>query len=303
MMPPTRLAVMRDGRRLAYVERGDPDGSPVLHHHGMPGSRLQHEADDALYRSQGVRLITPDRPGYGLSDARPDARLTDWPEDVADLMDHLGVHRFGVTALSGGGIYALACAAGLPDQVSDVAVTGCPAPMQIEGAFRGMRFMTRAGVYLGAHALWMIKAGAWAVGRFAENHPRFVYERFNQDVPPADRRWMSTPSFEGGAIEDLREALRNGPRGYVKDIELLATPWGFDPQAIRVPVQLWHGDADAVIPLAHSRHLASRIPGAVLHVCPGEGHLLLWGHLEEVLLEVTATLRRERREYKEVAFA
>lgn len=303
MTPPTRIAVMRDGRRLAYVERGDPDGLPVLHHHGMPGSRLQHEADDAVYRSHGVRLLTPDRPGYGLSDPLPAARLTDWAQDVEDLMDHLGVYRFGVTALSGGGIYALACAAGLPDRVAAVAVTGCPAPMQIQGAFRDMRFMTRAGVFLGAHALWLLKAGAWAVGRFAEGHPRLIFERFNRGVPPADRRWISTPSFEGGAIEDLREALRNGPWGYVKDIELLATPWGFDLGAIRAPVQLWHGEADTVIPLAHGEHLASHVPGAVLHVCPGEGHLLLWNHLEEVLLEVTATLRREEREYMEVAFA
>ncbi|MGA8923072.1 MAG: alpha/beta hydrolase, partial [Candidatus Dormiibacterota bacterium] len=76
---------LSDGRRLAYTERGDPSGVPVIHHHGMPGSRLEHEAESDFYRSLGVRVITPDRPGYGLSDPHADRRLLDWPRDVLEL--------------------------------------------------------------------------------------------------------------------------------------------------------------------------------------------------------------------------
>src|SRR5690242_10013367 len=202
--PLTHVAVLRDGRRLAYVERGDPRGFPIVHHHGMPGSRLQHEASDEYYRFHGVRLITPDRPGYGMSDRHRGATLADWPHDVRDLMDWLEIPRFGVTALSGGGIYALACAALLPERVSGVVTTGCPAPMQIEGAFRGMRFLTRAGVWIAGHTPWLLAAGAWTFGWFAERYPRFVYELFNRAGPPADRRWISSPSFEGGAVDDLQ---------------------------------------------------------------------------------------------------
>jgi pimeloyl-ACP methyl ester carboxylesterase len=281
--PPTQTALLRDGRRLAFVERGDPRGFPIVHHHGMPGSRLQHEASDEYYRLRGIRLITPDRPGYGMSDAHPGATLADWARDVSDLMDWLEIRRFGVTALSGGGIYALACAALLPDRVTAVATTGCPAPMQIDGAFRGMRFLTTAGVLIAGHVPWLLAAGAWAFGWVAERHPRFVYGLFNHGGPPADRRWISSPSFQGGAVEDLREALRNGPSGYVADLELLARPWPFSISGIRVPVELWHGDEDEVIPIGHGRYLAEHIPHATLHECPGEGHLVLWNHLDEVL--------------------
>src|SRR5581483_3992333 len=100
LIPPTRFAQMRDGRLLGYVERGALDGYPVLHHHGMPGSRLPHAASGAFYPAAGVRLITPDRPGYGVSDEHRDGRLVDWPDDAADLMDFLGVARFAVTGLS-----------------------------------------------------------------------------------------------------------------------------------------------------------------------------------------------------------
>jgi pimeloyl-ACP methyl ester carboxylesterase len=279
-----RIVTLGDGRRLAYMERGRPDGFPILHHHGMPGSRLQHEAEPEFYEQLGVRVITPDRPGYGLSDPHPAGRLVDWPADVIELMDSLSIDRFGVTALSGGGIYALACAAVIPDRITDVVVTGCPAPMQIEGAFRGMRFMTRAGVWIAAHAPWLLETAANLASGFIRRHPRFVFEQFNRDVPTPDRRWLSMPSFEGGAIDDLREGLRHGAAGYAHDIELLARPWGFELARIRVPVDLWHGEADTVIPPRHSRYLASMIPGARLHLCPGEAHLLLWNHLQEVLL-------------------
>ena len=161
--------------------------------------------------------------------------------------------------------------------------------------------MTRAGVWLGSNATWMLKGGAVAIGGFARKHPGFVYHRFNHSVPPPDRVWISSPSFEGGAIEDLREAMRNGPWGYVKDIELLSKPWGFAVEDIRAPVHLWHGEADAVIPLHHSKFLATRIPGAVLHQCRDEAHLLLWNHLEEILLEASATLRRDESEFLEVS--
>ena len=290
--PTTRVCVLRDGRRLAFVERGDPTGFPIVHHHGMPGSRLQHEAPDEYYRRLGIRLITPDRPGYGMSDVHRGATLADWPRDVADLLDWLEIRRFGVTALSGGGIYALACAALLPQRVTGVVTTGCPAPMQIDGAFGGMRFLTRAGVWIAGSAPWLLAAGAWAVGRIARRHPRFVYERFNHGGPPADRRWISSPSFEGGAIEDLQEALRNGPWGYVIDLEMLARPWGFSVDDIRVPVELWHGQDDDVIPIQHGRYLAARIPRATLHECPGEGHLVLWNHLHEVLEEASTPAER-----------
>jgi len=282
--PGTFVLRLRDGRRLAYSERGDQHGMPVVHMHGMPGSRLDHEADDEYYRALGVRVITPDRPGYGLSDPHPHRRLVDWPADVAELADQLGITRFGITALSGGGIYALACAAVIPDRLIEVVVTGCPSPMQRPGALAGMRFMTRAGVWLGAHAPWLLEAGATALSGLIRRYPRFFVDQFNRDKPPPDRRWLSMPSVSAGAAETLREALRPGVWGYVQDIRVLSSPWGFALSDIKVPVELWHGDLDTVIPLSHGRYLAAAIPNATLRVCPGEAHMLLWNHLAEIVM-------------------
>jgi pimeloyl-ACP methyl ester carboxylesterase len=178
---------LRDGRRLAYSELGDPDGIPIFHQHGMPGSRVEHVAEPELYRSLGVRVITPDRPGYGLSDPDPQSPLLDWPSDIEELADHLGLSRFGIIGLSGGGIYALACAAAIPHRLTNVVVTGCPGPMQRSGALAGMRFMTRAGVWLGAQAPWLLKVGATILSPMVRRFPGFFVDHVNDGVPPADR--------------------------------------------------------------------------------------------------------------------
>ncbi len=282
--PPTHVIRLSDGRRLAYTELGDTEGVPIFHQHGMPGSRLEHEAEPGFYRSLGVRVITPDRPGYGLSDPHPHHPLLDWPSDVAELADILGIRRFGVTGLSGGGIYALACAALIPDRVTDVVVTGCPGPMQRKGALVDMRFMTRAGVWLGSRTPWLLDAGAVLLSGLVHRYPRFFVEQANRDKPAPDRRWLSMPAVSRSAVETLREAVRPGAWGYVQDIRALARPWGFALEDIRVPVQLWHGDLDTVIPLHHGRYLASVIPGATLRICPGEAHMLMWNHMAEILM-------------------
>ena len=100
--------VLKDGRKLAYAEWGDPAGKPVFHFHGSSGSRLERPPDEKVLT--GIRLITIDRPGHGLSDFKPGYRLLDWPDDVTALADHLGINKFAVEGWSFGGPYAIACA-------------------------------------------------------------------------------------------------------------------------------------------------------------------------------------------------
>lgn len=281
--PLTASIKLRDGRTLAFAEWGDPRGRPIVHHHGVPGCRLEHEASAEVYRAAGVRVITPDRPGYGLSDPRPGRTLLDWPADVAQLADALGLERFGISSLSGGGVFALACALRMPERLTAVVLAGCPAPMDRPEALRGMRFLNRAGILLARRAPALLAAGCRLAGGAVRRHPGFFYECSSRDKPAADRRWLSRPDVRGDELATLREALRQGVAGYVRDVVLLAQPWDFRPGDIAVPVQLWHGDADTVVPAHHARQLAASIPAARLVACPGEGHMVMWNHLAEIL--------------------
>ncbi len=106
---------LRDGRVLGYAEYGNPNGKPVFFFHGLPGSRRQRHPDNSIARELDARIVTIDRPGYGLSDFQPDRRLLDWPDDVAQLADALNIDQFAAIGLSGGGPYLLSCAYMMPD--------------------------------------------------------------------------------------------------------------------------------------------------------------------------------------------
>src|SRR5436190_23987660 len=106
-----------DGRSLAYTDCGAPAGPLVVYFHGAPTSRLDLIGFEESFSAFGVRVVSPDRPGYGRSSPRPGRGFNDWAHDVAALADHLGVERFAVMGLSSGGPYAVACAALLADRV------------------------------------------------------------------------------------------------------------------------------------------------------------------------------------------
>ena len=120
-------------------------------------------------------------------------------------------------------------------------------------------------------------------------HPHLFVAEGTHDQPPADRHWSTLAWVRADAVGNLREAFRQGALAYSQDITLLMRPWGFDLDRVEPRVQLWHGDADRVIPLHHSRYLASVLPNATLQVCEGEGHMVLWNHVVEILSAASGT--------------
>jgi pimeloyl-ACP methyl ester carboxylesterase len=109
-----------DGCALTYAEFGDPNGRPSVLCHGTPGtpgSRLDRHPDDRVAVDQGARVIVPDRPGCGRSDYQPHRTLLGWPDDVLALADALGLERFAVAGVSGGGPHAAACACKIPNKI------------------------------------------------------------------------------------------------------------------------------------------------------------------------------------------
>jgi len=278
---------LTSGRLVGYAECGRSGSATIIHMHGVPGSRIERQADPSFYARLGIRLVTPDRPGYGVSDPNPGGTHLDWADDVAELADRLEILRFGVTALSGGGIYALALARRFPVRLTGVAVTGCPSPLDEPGSLKGMRAMNQLGLRTVQVAPWLLEAGASALSNVLRRHPQFFIELMNRDKARPDRELLACPSVRTAAINTLREAIRNGTGGYVRDVRLLAGSWGFNLSEIAAPVSIWHGDLDTVIPLRHAYRLAEEIPGARLRVCRGEAHMLMWSHLSEILTEAS----------------
>ena len=264
-----------DGRQLWYLDEGDSDAVPVVFCHGSPGSRLA--AADHVRRvvERGGRIIAPDRPGLGHSDPEPGRSLAGWASDVADLMNALGIARFRVLAVSGGGPYALALAWALPDRVERAALLSSPGSFDIPGAMDGMARAHRTTWLL---ARWQPRLLGWVVGRQMVALQRDP-ERFTQAIVDSthgpDREALEQLDAEqrrSFILAPLEEALRQGPKGAVEDLRALRAPWGFGVQSISVPVHLWHGEQDDATPRQMGGWLAAMIPGAEAHFLPGEGH-------------------------------
>jgi pimeloyl-ACP methyl ester carboxylesterase len=266
-----RTVRLRDGRRLGYAEWGDPGGRPLLYFHGWPGSRVEGRLGDEAARANGIRLLALDRPGMGLSDHRPRRTLVDWPDDVLQVAAVLGLDRFGVLGISGGGPYAAACAWKLSDRLMGAGMVSCLAPLDVPGVIAGMGRRNRLSLQLVGRlgVLRRVLMARMAVS--VRRRPDRVLER---GVGAAvDKQYLDRPDVRRRLVESLSEAFRSGSRGPAWEMGLYARPWGFRLEDIRTPVYLSHGEQDANAPVTMGRYLATVIPECRATFYPGEGHL------------------------------
>ncbi len=257
-----------NGRVLGYAVTGDPSGPPVFYFHGWPASRLEAALIDDL----PVRVIAPDRPGYGASSPQRGRRLLDWPVDVAALADHLGIERFHIIGVSGGAPFALACAHALP-RVAGVALVSPLPPLASEQApprkalGKGLSRLQSLGrhPWIGRLLMASVRQGT----RFGLFNPQKVLDGASTPLDAA----CLTPLLRGRLIETWREGLRQGTAGAAADARIYASPWGFELSAITTPVMIWHGTADKVVPLATMQAYAGM--QAQRHILDAEGHYSL----------------------------
>jgi len=278
---------LADGRTLACLELGDPSGPPVFYFHGYPGSRLEARVAAAAAHRLGLRLLSVDRPGFGQSTFQAGRRIGGWAADIAALADQLGLRSFAVMGVSGGGPYALACAASLPHRLSRVALL-CPlAPLDVADGKAGMLAQDRAMLTLATHAAPLARGVVHLLARWMRRDAdRYLTFMMSGMVSP-DRDLFADPAYRSLVVTSTAEALRQGGRGAAWELTLIARPWDFRPQDVQMPVTLWQGLADQILPAAMARRLAAALPACDARYLPGEGHLsLVVRHVGEVLAEL-----------------
>ena len=256
----SRTMKLDDGRTFSWAELGAESTSNVLvHNHGTNSSRLEQSSLDDELASLGLRVIAPERPGSGESSAQTGGRsVLDYSSDVAALADELGLDAFAVSGYSGGGPYALGFAASpeLGRRVSRVLLRAALAPDQGPRTAHDIEIRERAG-----HVSWQ-EFEAWYESRL-EDELRFA---------PADEQAFADPKFAEAVTATLAEGARQGSLGDAADQWAFATPWGFDLASIGQPVEIWHGNADTLVPPAHAHELAAALPNANLRLFPDDGH-------------------------------
>lgn len=283
---------LADGRALGFQTLGDPDGKALFYFHGTPGSRLELSSDDLIVQSPGVRVISPERPGYGISDPKPDRVLIDWPNDVLELADHLGIDSFAVASASGGGPHALACASCCPRRVTMALLLSSPCPANFKGALKGMALGNRLGIILSLYAPWLVRRMMRStVSAFIKNPQRFVDHLVTQVAGP-DKELLQEESYRNAIVRDLEEAYRQGSEAHIVDGQLaMSRSWGFNLAEISVPVFMWHGEEDTLVSKNMAERLARELPECKSYYVPQAGHLLT--EHPEVIKQFRAALRGE----------
>ena len=280
---------LTDGRVLGYAEYGDPDGEPVLHFHGTPSCRLEgsRPAVGEIATRLHVRLILPERPGFGLSDFQPNRTFLDWPDDVLELADALHLDRFAVMGLSGGGPYVAACAYKIPQRLSAAGIISGLGPLDAPGAFEGMGKSDRQLYDLARKTPWLLRPLFWYTAGQMHRNPERTIEEFVVDVSEPDKAALALPGVKEVFIKMASGGFEQGGRGVAWEYVLFVGPWGFRLEDIPMPVYLWHGEMDTMCPVNMGRFVARSMPGCRATFYPHDGHVsLIVNHYEEVLSAV-----------------
>ena len=290
MTEPMRLQTP-DGRSLDLYLAGPSDGTPLVFHYGTPSSGLPFGPFVDAIAERGLRYVGWSRPGYGSSTRQPGRDVADVVEDTAAVLDHLGAESCFAVGWSGGGPHALACAALLPERVEAVATIGSVAPWPAEG-LDWMAGMAEENVeefsasLESPEALIAFKERNWPI--FSKVTAPEIADAFGGLIDDVDRGSL-TGEFAEWMAADLRDGLREGYWGWFDDDMAFIRPWGFDLATIRVPVHLWQGAHDRMVPFAHGEWLAAHVGSACAHLLPEHGHLsLLVDSFPQILDELTS---------------
>jgi pimeloyl-ACP methyl ester carboxylesterase len=292
IVPPcedSRLS-LPDGRKLGYRDLGVPAGDPVLYFHGALGSRLEWPADPCSPVRAGVRLLAPDRPGYGCSDPAPGLTLRDSVEDIRVFADALAIDRFRIVAWSAGSVYAMACAVVMPERISRLDLIGAVVP---ESCPEGRQDRDPRLGYFARLAQWA-PGTAYALLRRTiarrEAEPEWFECELERELSPSERAVLADP-----AIRDLTKRSHAAGEarlgaGIIGDLEAGGGGWFFTPSQVQVPVVMWQGAEDRLTPESRNRRLLREFPNVRLRRFPGEGHFLLYRHEAEILADARGSI-------------
>lgn len=274
----TKPIALPGGRTVDVFLGGDAAGFPLVMHHGTPSDSTTFSDWHDACLDRGLRLICVSRPGYASSTRLAGRDVAQAARDTADVLDRLAQSTFLTAGWSGGGPHALACAALLPDRCVGAATLAGVGPYGEQDldflAGMGPENVDEFQAALGAEdalRAWMRENGE----AFRHVTGEAIAQAFGGLVAPIDKAVLTTGGYAEQMAAVMRRALEHGFDGWVDDDRAFARPWGFDVGGIQLPVTVWQGDLDLMVPFAHGRWLAQHLPHATAQMVAGHGHISL----------------------------
>jgi pimeloyl-ACP methyl ester carboxylesterase len=281
-----QIIQLKDGRSLAFKEYGIPDGKPLFYLHGFPGSRLEAALLARTALNLDVRIISPDRPGMGFSSFKKNREVLDIADDVLELADYLGIRRFAITGLSGGGPYVSACAYKIPRRLTGASIISGLGPAKLMKGRQNMLLSSRLALWLGCNASLFSGMSFNLMAKYLGlTRDLSIFK----NLPEPDQLALKSPEVKEIIRNSMLEAFRDGARGAVWDARLLARPWKFNLSEIDFPIQIWHGEQDRNAPVLMGIQVANSIPGSKAKFFKDEGHFsLVVNHTDEIIASLVS---------------
>lgn len=277
---------LADGRTLGYALLGAPQGEPLFTCHGLPGSRMESYLIDESAKKLNFRVITPDRPGYGLSTPHAHRTLLQCSNDISCLADQLDISTFNIIGISGGAPCALACASNFPHRINKISLVCGLGPIWNTDLIKNMHSFEKLNFWLATHFPLLLKTAMGApLSAIAKLSPTLVLQLIGLHNGGADKKVLEDARVQQLISLNIREAFRQGAIGAVHDMEMYTQPWGFQLANINKSIHIWHGDEDNVVPLSHSEYMHKHLPNSRLTIVPGEAHFSLPIHHAENILQ------------------
>jgi len=277
-----QVLVLKDSRNLGFAEYGKVDGFPIVYCHGSQSSRLEMHFDMTFAVDIGLRIITIDRPGHGLSDFNANGTILSFAADVRELVDHLKINEFSVVGMSAGSPFALAIAYTFPEMIHKVAIISGFAPFSAQSK-QHLSKEVKVMLNLAKSLPFLLRMLLKIQSKQLQKNPQKALKGFLKLMSTPDQEVLRNEAVMT-IIEDMfKEAFRKGSEGVAYEIsKLLVQDWGFDLKDVTVPVSFWQGKEDNNVPYQWAELMSNEINNSSTKMFSDEGHLIIFNHSKEI---------------------
>jgi pimeloyl-ACP methyl ester carboxylesterase len=256
----------------------------MIFHHGVLGSSLEvGQLTDAAAKRLGLRIIAPERPGFGSSDPKPGRSILAWADDLLQLLDALELEQADLGGYAMGGLFACAAAFCLPQRIRKMLLISFGVAASTREEFAGTVPLFRLNNRLARDMPSVHRAFISILRRGIISNPDRFFRQLVTNMSREEARHVESALFRERFFEAMVEGARQGSAHFAREIELLMADWGFDPAQITVAAELWHGNLDRHVPMVLGQKLAASMPNAAFVPMPGHGHFMVYDCMEEIL--------------------
>ncbi|MFX0124008.1 MAG: alpha/beta fold hydrolase [Candidatus Hodarchaeota archaeon] len=279
---------LKDGRTLGYAEIGKSGNKALFWFHGGGSSRFEIRFIEEIANQHNIHVIAPDRPGMGLSTFQKNRTLLDWPADVIELADHLGIEKFTVAGISGGGPHVAACAHDIPERLTGCGMISSTGTVDLKEPWKKYPRAFRITFFLARFMSWTFKPIMRLQLRSMKTMESYRNMTLkNKNLPVADRKLIEETDFFPKFFDCGTEGMKQGTTGLIHEYKLFASPWGFKLQEISQNVKVYVCAGDQDPNSLFIQPFASTIPNAIAKIFENEGHLsTIINHTEEIISTV-----------------